>query len=449
MVAVRGSRSSRPRLIRNPGRLAQLAIVLGALAVGCNGSSAGPNGTAAPARTATPRSSAAVAPSDPAGPPGTGRAASPAGSPAASAFDPSGLKIGFEEVVGGLTAPLAIVNAHDGSKRLFVVEQAGVIRTVKDGAIDPTPFLDVHDEITSGGERGLLGLVFAPGFPDDPRVFVDYTDRNGDTVVSSFRISASDPDRADPASESRVLFQTQPFANHNGGALLVGPDHDLYISFGDGGSGGDPSGNGQKLSTFLAKILRIDVSDGTAERPYRIPPDNPYADGANGAKPEIWLTGLRNPWRMSFDGATSDLWIGDVGQSAWEEIDVQRARVQGGTNFGWNRMEGSHCFQPQTGCEDPSLTLPVTDYGHDAGCTVIGGYVYRGAAQRALAGGYVFADYCSGRVWAVDPSTNAYRKPTLVAETNHSFSAFGEDEAGELYAVDIGAGTLLRVTASR
>jgi glucose/arabinose dehydrogenase len=213
----------------------------------------------------------------------------------------------------------------------------------------------------------------------------------------------------DPASETHVLSQKQPFANHNGGALAFGPDGDLYISLGDGGSGGDPQGNGQKLTTLLAKILRIDVSDSATDRPYAIPSDNPYADGANGAKPEIWLTGLRNPWRMSFDRATGDLWIGDVGQNAWEEIDVQRAGVPGGTNFGWNRMEGSHCYQPSSGCEDPALTLPVTDYGHDQGCTVIGGDVYRGTAQPALTGGYVFADYCTGLVWAIDPATNAYR----------------------------------------
>jgi glucose/arabinose dehydrogenase len=388
-------------------------------------------------------------PSISASPPAATGAATPAGSTTPGAFDPTGLKVGFDEVAEGFSAPLAIVNAHDGSNRLFVVEQGGVVRIVRDGRIEPTPFLDVRDEITSGGERGLLGLVFAPSFPDDPRVFVDYTDRNGDTVVASFRVPADDPGRVEPASETRVLFQKQPFPNHNGGALLIGPDRDLYISFGDGGSGGDPQGNGQKLTTFLAKILRIDVTDSTADQPYRIPPDNPFADGANGAKPEIWLTGLRNPWRMSFDRATGDLWIGDVGQGAWEEIDVQRAGVPGGTNFGWNRMEGSHCFQPSSGCEDPSLTLPVTDYGHDQGCTVIGGYVYRGTAQPALVGGYLFADYCSGRVWAIDPSTNAYRTPTAVAATSHRFSAFGEDEAGELYAVDIVAGTLLRLTGSR
>ncbi len=439
MACLPGSRSTRA--------IACIALVVAA----CNGSQSGPGGTAVPPRTATPTS--ATAPSEPVPTgslPGTPASSSAAGgSSAATAFDPTGLKLGFDRVLGGLTAPLAIVNADDGSDRLFVAEQGGEVRIVRDGALEPDSFLDISGEITSGGERGLLGLAFAPGFPKDPRVFVDYTDANGDSQVSSFRASADDPDRVDPSSEMHLLFQKQPFPNHNGGALQFGPDGDLYISFGDGGSGGDPQGNGQRLTTFLAKILRIDVSGSSAAQPYRVPSDNPFADGAGGAKPEIWLTGLRNPWRMSFDRATGDLWIGDVGQDKWEEVDVQRSGVPGGTNFGWNRMEGTHCYQPSSGCEDPSLTLPVTDYGHDQGCTVIGGYVYRGKAQPALAGGYVFADYCSGRVWAIDPTTNAYRTPTVVAETTHSFSAFGEDEAGELYAVDIGAGTLLRVTASR
>ena len=432
MAALRGFRSM------------SLAVLLGALVVACSGSQGGPNGTAVTPRNGTPASARPSAPPAPSATSSSGSASS-----AAAAFDPAGLKLQFEGVVGGLTAPLAIVNAHDGSNRLFVAEQGGQVRIVGDGRLEPAPFIDVSREITSGGERGLLGLAFPPGFPGDPRVFVDYTDSNGDTQVSSFRVSGDDANRVDPASEMHVLSQKQPFANHNGGALAFGPDGDLYISLGDGGSGGDPQGNGQKLTTLLAKILRIDVSQSSTDRPYRIPPDNPFAAGAEGAKPEIWLTGLRNPWRMSFDRATGDLWIGDVGQNASEEIDVQRAGVPGGTNFGWNRMEGSHCYQPSSGCEDPALTLPVTDYGHDQGCTVIGGDVYRGIGQPALAGGYVFADYCSGRVWAIDPATNAYRGPTLVAETQHSFAAFGEDEAGELYAVDIGGGTLLRVTASR
>jgi glucose/arabinose dehydrogenase len=366
---------------------------------------------------------------------------------AGSRFDPRRVAVTLEPFASGLSNPLAIVAAGDGSGRLFVAEQGGRIRVIHDGSLEPTPFLDISAEIASGGERGLLGLAFHPRFPADPRVFVDYTDTNGDTHVSSFVVAPSG-DRLDPGSESPILFVKQPFANHNGGALLFDPQGMLLVSLGDGGSGGDPQGNGQSLSTLLGKILRIDVEHSTAGQPYGIPADNPFASGAAGARPEIWLTGLRNPWRMSFDRATGDLWIGDVGQSAWEEVDVQRAGAPAGTNFGWNRMEGTHCFEPSTGCADASLRAPVTDYGHDLGCTVIGGGVYRGTAQPALVGGYVFGDYCSGRVWAIDPAGDAYRSPVEVAKTTRNLSAFGEDEAGDLFVADITGGAILRVTAT-
>jgi glucose/arabinose dehydrogenase len=368
--------------------------------------------------------------------------------PSTAAFDPTHVAVGFETVVGGLKAPLGIVNAGDASGRLFVAQQGGQIRIVKDGRLAPTPFLDIADRITSGGERGLLGVAFHPHYPQDPRLFVDYTDRNGDTRVSAFRVDPASPDRIDPSTEQRLLFVKQPYANHNGGALVFGPDGFLYIALGDGGSGGDPQGNGQSLKTLLGKVLRVDVDATSDGRAYGIPADNPYAYGGGGRRPEIWLWGLRNPWRMSFDRVTHDLWIGDVGQNAWEEVDVQRAGAPSGTNFGWNRLEGAHCFQPAQGCQTPGLTGPQAEYGHDQGCTVIGGNVDRGTGQPALSGGYVFADYCSGRVWAIDPSVDGLRAPTLVAETKHNFTAFGEDEAGELYAVDITGGTLLRLTGT-
>jgi len=365
-----------------------------------------------------------------------------------SGFDPTRVVVALEPFATGLTNPLAIVTARDGSGRLFVAEQGGRIRAIREGRVEPVPFLDISAEIASGGERGLLGVAFHPRFPADPRVFVDYTDTNGDTHVSGFTVAPSG-DRLEPGSETPILFVKQPFPNHNGGALVFDPQGMLLVSLGDGGSGGDPQGNGQSLSTLLGKILRIDVEHGPAEEPYRIPADNPFASGAGGARPEIWLTGLRNPWRMSFDRATGDLWIGDVGQNAWEEIDVQRAGAPAGTNFGWNRLEGTHCFVPSTGCEDPSLRAPVSDYGHDLGCTVIGGAVYRGTAQPALVGGYLFGDYCSGRLWAIDPAGDGYRSPVEVAKTRTNISAFGEDEAGELFAADITGGTILRVTATR
>jgi glucose/arabinose dehydrogenase len=424
-------------------------LVLAGIAVLALAASCGP----APGSPATPASSGSVVPT-PGSTPGSAPKASPAGTPAGSPGASTGvvdldhLAVGFEQVLAGLNQPLAVVNAGDGSGRLFIAQQGGQIRIVRAGELVAEPFLDISDRITSGGERGLLGLAFHPGYPKDPRLFVDYTDVNGDTRVSSFRVDPTNPDRVDPTTERRLLYAAQPFANHNGGALVFGPDGKLYVSLGDGGSGGDPMGNGQSLTTLLAKILRIDVDTTTGDRAYGIPGDNPYADGSGGRLAEIWLTGLRNPWRMSFDRRTGDFWIGDVGQNDWEEVDVQRAGTPGGTNFGWNRMEGSHCYQPATGCRDPGLTLPVAEYGHDQGCTVIGGNVDRGTAQPRLAGVYLFADFCSGRVWAIDPSVDGARSPTLVASTDHAFTAFGEDEAGELYAVDINAGTLLRVTGS-
>ena len=376
---------------------------------------------------------------------------SASGRPGTSAFDPTHVVIALEPFVDGLTAPLAIVNAGDGSGRLFVAEQGGKIRIVDTGRIEPTPFLDISNEITSGGERGLLGVAFHPHYPDDPRVFVDYTDARGDTQVSSFVLDAGDPQRVDRSSEKRLLHVTQPFANHNGGALVFDRGGFLLVSLGDGGSGGDPQGNGQSLTTMLGKILRIDIDRAGVQdgRAYGIPADNPYADGAAGRMPEIWLAGLRNPWRMSVDRVTGDLWIGDVGQNLWEEVDVQRSESAGGANFGWNRMEGTHCFQPARGCEIPGLALPVTGYGHDLGCTVIGGAVYRGTAQEALVGGYVFGDYCSGRIWAIDPVANGYRAPVMVAGSDRNLSAFGEDETGELYVADITRGAILRLTATR
>jgi glucose/arabinose dehydrogenase len=355
--------------------------------------------------------------------------------------------VGLDTVVGGLTAPLAITSAGDRSGRIFVTEQGGEIRIVRDGTLVATPFLDIASRITSGGERGLLGLAFHPTFPRDPRFFVNYTDANGDTQVSSFTVDPATPDVADPSSEVKILHIAQPYANHNGGAVVFGPDGFLYISTGDGGSGGDPQGNGQSLTTLLGKILRIDVDRTNGAQPYAIPPDNPFAGRAD-ARPEIFLYGLRNPWRISFDRATRDLWIGDVGQSAWEEVDVARAGTSG-ENYGWNTMEGNHCFNPPSGCSMTGLTLPVAAYGHDAGCTVIGGNVYRGSAQPALAGGYFFGDYCSGTIWAIDPGSDGLRMPTVVSKGSASLSSFGEDEAGELYATDIGGGKLLRVTGRR
>jgi glucose/arabinose dehydrogenase len=386
-----------------------------------------------PPITSTPTSSSSPVPTS------SGTSASPADS-----FDPKAAKVTVTVAVTGLTDPLEIANAGDGSGRLFVVEQGGRIRIVRDGALVDRPFLDISDRITSGGERGLLGLAFHPDFPTDPRFFVDYTDRNGNTVVSSFRVSAGDPDVADADSESILLHVDQPFANHNGGGLGFGPDGDLYIALGDGGSGGDPQGNGQRLDTLLAKILRIDVDGGSATgAPYAIPADNPFVTTA-GARPEIWLYGLRNPWRFRFDRRTGDLWIGDVGQAAWEEIDVARRGV-GGLDFGWNRMEGFHCYSPPTGCDERGLTPPVTEYGHDQGCAVIGGVVVRHPADGSLDGGYLFGDDCSDHLWVIDPAGDGRREPVLLTNMGRSVSSIGEAEDGSVYATSLANGELLRI----
>ena len=354
------------------------------------------------------------------------------------------MNVDVKVAVKGLVAPLDVTNAGDDSGRLFVVEQGGRIRIVKDGALGERPFIDISGRIASGGERGLLGLAFHPDYPNDPRLFVDYTDRDGNTVVSQFRVSGADPDVADPDSETVLLHIDQPFPNHNGGAVEFGPDGMLYIAMGDGGSGGDPQGNGQRLDTLLAKILRIDVDvPAGASAPYAVPPDNPFVATA-GARPEIWLTGLRNPWRIRFDRPTGDLWIGDVGQLLWEEIDVARAGTSG-LNYGWNRMEGFHCYDPPDGCDQTGLTLPLAEYGHEFGCAVIGGVVVRDPRQGRLDGGYLFGDACSDNLWLMDPAGEGRREPVIVSKLGRTLSSIGEGEDGSVYATNLSAGELLRI----
>ena len=365
---------------------------------------------------------------------------SPSPPAAAEAFDPREVRLSLRRVAGGFEAPLLVTNAGDGSGRLFIVEQGGRIHVVRDGRPNAEPFLDIASLVTAGGEQGLLGLAFDPEFESNGRFFVNYTDRNGDTVVAEYRAPPGSQ-RADPGS-ARVLLQIdQPFSNHNGGALVFGPDGFLYIGTGDGGSGGDPMGNGQRLNTLLGKLLRIDVDRG---RPFGIPEDNPFV-GRSGARPEIWAFGLRNPWRLSFDRETADLWIGDVGQGELEEIDVARAGRGGGLNYGWNVMEGTKCFSPPEGCEQQGLVPPVAVYPTGLGCAVIGGHVYRGSRFPALQGGYFFADFCAGVVFAVDASAPRRREPVILLETNRAISSFGEDEEGELYVTDLRGGDVLQV----
>jgi glucose/arabinose dehydrogenase len=353
-------------------------------------------------------------------------------------------KLGLEPIVGDLRSPLDIAWRPDDPATLFVVEQGGRIRIVRDDVLEDRPFLDISGKVTAGGEQGLLGLAFHPSAAD-PRFFVYYTALDGKQVVAAYRTLEGDLDRADPDSEVVLLRMDDRFGNHNGGGLAFGPDGYLYISTGDGGGGGDPLDSGRSLQTLLAKVLRIDIdSEPEGDRPYAIPDDNPFVD-VNQARPEIWLTGLRNPWRIRFDRATGDLWIGDVGQGDFEEIDVARAGV-GGLDFGWNLMEGSSCFRVRgDDCLTDELTLPVTQYNHGLGCSVTGGTVYRGTGEPALRGWYVFADYCSGRFWVIDPAVDELQEPALALESERSISAIAEDAAGELFATDLSGGQLLRI----
>lgn len=371
----------------------------------------------------------AVTGTDPAGPDRSSKA---------QRFDARSVEVELEPFVSGFEAPLLVTPAGDDSGRLFVVEQGGTVRTVVGGEVQPVPFLDISELTEGGGEQGLLGLAFHPRFERNGRFFVNYTDRAGDTIVASYR---ADGEQADPTSASILLKIEQPYANHNGGHLDFGPDGYLYIATGDGGSAGDPEENGQDTDALLGKLLRIDVDEGD---PYGIPADNPFADGAGGA-PEVWAYGLRNPWRFTFDPDSGTLWVGDVGQGELEEID----RVpddEAGLNFGWNEMEGSRCYEGAD-CDPSNKVLPITEYGHDLGCSVTGGFVYRGEDFPELQGGYLFADYCSGNMWVIDAATSGPVEPTLVSSSERALSSFGRGEDGELYVTDIGSGEVLRIAA--
>jgi len=374
----------------------------------------------------------------------------PTQTPQRAAFQPEMIKLKLEFLTGGLDAPVFATHAGDGSGRLFIVEKPGTIRIWAAGALYQTPFLDIRDRVGSHStERGLLGLAFAPDYAVSHAFFVDYTDRQGDTVISRFTASA-DPDIADPTSEIKLLEIAQPAANHNGGMLAFGPDGRLYIGTGDGGGANDQFGNGQNPNTLLGKLLRLDVTSNPTG-PYQIPTDNPWPNKP-GVRGEIWALGLRNPWRFSFDRQTGALWIGDVGQDRYEEVDLAGAaanRTAGrGLNFGWSIMEGTHCFPDTATCDRTGLTLPVIDYAHGSGdCSITGGYVYRGQRSPALTGAYLYGDFCSGRIWALDQDAAGGWRSTLLLDSDLKISSFGEDEAGELYVLDLNRGGLYRVAA--
>ena len=346
------------------------------------------------------------------------------------------------QVASGVANITDIQNAADGSGRLFLVQQNGVVRTLRNGSVAAAAFLDMRGKTSAGGERGLLGLAFPPGFAQKQRFYVDYTDLNGDTVVAQYRMTAGG-ETADAASEVILMKIAQPFANHNGGQVRFGPDGHLYIAMGDGGSGGDPMGNGQNLGVLLGKLLRIDVESEPGK--VRIPADNPFVNRA-GARGEIWAYGLRNPWRFSFDRATRDLWIADVGQNVYEEVNFQPAASRGGENYGWNQMEGTHCYE--TGCRMDGLVLPVVEYTHAmGGCSVTGGFVYRGMGSPGMRGMYLYGDYCTGIIWALEKRGGVWSNRQVLS-SGFAITTFGEDEAGEIYVANGGAGTVFRIDGS-
>jgi glucose/arabinose dehydrogenase len=336
------------------------------------------------------------------------------------------------QVASGFSSPLDLENAGDGTNRLFVVEQGGTIRVIQNGAVVTTPFLDITSNVTSGGETGLLGVTFHPSYAHDSRFYVNYTRTVSgqlQSVISEFHASATNANQADPTTERILLTVNQPFDNHNAGQLAFGADGYLYFGLGDGGSGGDPMGNGQNTNVLLGKMLRIDVDHTSSGKQYAIPADNPFVSG--GGAPEIYAYGFRNPWRFSFDAPTGQLFVADVGQDAYEEIDI----VTKGANYGWNTMEGTHCYSPATGCTMTGLTLPIIDYAHSEGVTVIGGFVYHGTLLTGFQGTYLFGDFSNGKIWSLTQSGGTWTK-TLQLSTGISISSFGRDESGELYVVD-------------
>ncbi len=385
--------------------------------------------------------------------------------------------ISLTKVTSGVTAPTAIVSAKDGSGRLFVVEQAGLIQIIKNGGLQSIPFLDIRGKVLNQGEEGLLGLAFAPNYNQSGQFFVYYTQSDMSEVLARFQVS-SNPDVADPNSELQLMVIPHPvYPNHNGGQLAFGPDGYLYISVGDGGGAGDPNQNAQNLGVLKGKILRIQppvtIPGSPAPLPtgghlvylplienlfmagknYGVPGSNPFWSNYPAAQPEIWAYGLRNPWKFSFDSQTGDLYIADVGQDTMEEIDFQAAGSAGGQNYGWNIMEGTLCFPSGTtgGCTPPANYVgPVATYTHgtndSTGCAVIGGYVYRGQLYPSLQGIYLYGDYCSGKIWGLTWQSSSWQTQQLL-QTTLGITTFGQGEDGTLYVADTKGGAIYKITA--
>lgn len=378
--------------------------------------------------------------------------AGPAGSRYRLQLDSAGAtpfpQIALTKQLGGFKQPVYITSARDGSRRLFVVEQPGQIRVVQRGKTLAQPFLDIRDRISTGGEQGLLSLAFPANYAAKKQFYVYYTNRAGDIVIARYRLTA-DANVADPNSEQIVLTVPHPNnTNHNGGQIAFGGDGYLYIGTGDGGGGGDPANNAQNPSSLLGKILRLDV-ESSGNQPYRVPSSNPFVgkkDAGNQYRDEIWALGLRNPWRFSFDRQTSHLYIGDVGQNAYEEVNFQSATSPGGENYGWNLREGNFPFRGSTA--DPSLFVaPVAEYDHTQGRSVTGGFVYRGPA-RPLQGTYFYGDFVTGKIWGLKRNAGGWNNQLLLDASPSNLSTFGEDEQGNLYVADFGKGDIYRITST-
>jgi glucose/arabinose dehydrogenase len=348
--------------------------------------------------------------------------------------------IHLEPVLEGLELPTYLT--HAGDDRLFIVEKTGRILIAQNGTLLETPFLDVRELVGSeGSEQGLLSIAFHPKYAENGRFFINYTNLEGHTVIARYEVQAGNANAAETGSESIILTIGQPFSVHNGGLMKFGPDGYLYIGVGDGGTSGDFFSNAQNNSNLLGTILRLDIDFA---EPYAIPADNPFVNNDD-VRNEIWFYGLRNPWRFSFDLITGDLFIADVGQFNWEEINFQEAGSKGGQNFGWDILEGTHCFNRDE-CETDGFIMPVAEYSHqEGGCAITGGYIYRGRQYEELSGNYFFADYCSGKVWGLIQEEDGHWLTTAVLDSDQLFSSFGEDRMGELYILGFTSGTVFQL----
>lgn len=354
--------------------------------------------------------------------------------------------------VADVAKPVLVTSPRDGTDRLFVVSKAGRIRIVRNGTLLASSFLNISSSVSKGGEQGLLGMAFHPSFKTNRKLYVYFTNTSGNTVVREYKASASNPNVVASGSGRTILKIKQPYANHNGGMLAFGRDGYLYIGTGDGGSAGDPGNRAQSKNSLLGKMLRINVNGRTATKAYKIPSSNPYVGRAG--RNEIWQRGLRNPWRFSFDRSNGNLWIGDVGQSKYEEVDRAARKSSGpgrAVNWGWRVMEGRHCYRPSSGCSKTGKRTPLVEYSHASNgrCAVTGGYVYRGTAIPALRGWYVYGDYCSGEVWAVSSTASKPASPVRLLGTGSGrlVSGFGENDAGELFLTDLN-GSVYRIAAN-